>query len=321
MKVPHPERRRRRILVAALVASALGSAWRMHHDTRAYADLYHQWVGSPAADSTDRAPAHTAPRRIVAEARLVARPGAEVTVGAEITGRLLRLHVNEKDTVHLGDLIAELDADEHRAALAEAEARLAEIDADIPLFESRLARATKLAPTGGVTTDEFEQRQRDLTAARIRRKAAAAAVDRLQAVVRKCEIRAPIDGTITARAANPGQTIEPGGRIVTIANLAQTWIEAEVNEFDAPYAHPGAPATITAEGQPNQTWRARVEEIPDTIVLRQLRPQDPGRPSDTGVLLVKLLPQEPVPFKLNQRLEITIESQPQPATPVATVRE
>jgi multidrug efflux pump subunit AcrA (membrane-fusion protein) len=320
MKVPHPERRRRRILLAALVACALGSAWRMHHDSRAYADLYHQWLGG-APERADKTATPAAPRRVVAEARLVARPGAEVPVGAEIAGRILRVHVNEKDTVHQGDPIAELDADEHRAALAEAEARLAEIDADIPLFESRLARATKLAPTGGVTTDEFEQRQRDLTAAQIRRKAAAAAVDRLRAVVRKCEIRAPIDGTITARTANPGQTIEPTGHIVTVANLDQTWIEAEVNEFDAPYVAPGAPATVTAEGQPDRTWRARVEQIPDTIVLRQMRPQDPGRPSDTGVLLVKLVPLDPIPFKLNQRLEITIEPPPAPAAPIAAVRE
>ena len=305
---PPPKRsRRRRLLLAATIAAALGSAWRMHHDSSAYAALYHQWLGT--APTEERAPAtRPAIRRCVAEGRLVARPGAEVVVGSEIGGKVIRLLVGEKDTVHAGDTIAEIDCDEERAAVVEAQARLAEVDVDIPLFESRLARVTRLAPTGGVSVDELEQRQRDVLAVQARRQALLATLERLQAHVRKADIRAPIDGTITTRFAHPGQVIEANGKLVTIVDLTKTRIEAEVNEFDASAVTPGARATITAEGAPDHRWQATVEEIPDTINPRQMRPQDPGRPSDTGVLLVKLVPQGPVPFKLNQRLEITIES-------------
>lgn len=301
------KRRRRRLVVAALLAAALGSAWRMHHNSRAYAALYQQWLGAPPP--ADRGPAtRPAVRKLVAEGRLVARPGAEVVVGSEIGGKVVRLLVGEKDTVHAGDTIAEIDCDEERAAVVEAQARLAEIDVDIPLFESRLARVTRLAPTGGVSVDELEQRQRDVLAVQARRQALVATLERLQAHVRKADVRAPIDGTITTRFAHPGQIIEPNGKLVTIVDLSKTRIEAEVNEFDAPAVTPGARATLTAEGNLDQRWQATVEEIPDTIAPRQMRPQDPGRPSDTGVLLVKLVPQSPTPFKLNQRLEITIES-------------
>jgi RND family efflux transporter MFP subunit len=278
----------------------------MHHDSRAYADLYHQWLGGPP--SAEPAATRPATRKLVAEGRLVARPGAEVTVGAEIGGKIVRLLVGEKDTVHAGDTLAEIDCDEQRAAVVEAQARLAELDVDIPLYESRLARVTRLAPSGGVSVDELEQRQRDVQAVQARRQALVATIERLQAHVRKADVRAPIDGTVTARFAHPGQIIESTGKLLTLVDLSQTRIEAEVNEFDAPAVSIGAHATITAEGHPNQTWRATVEEIPDTIAPRQLRPQDPGRPSDTGVLLVKLVPQGPTPFKLHQRLEITIES-------------
>lgn len=302
----HP-RKRRRLIVAALLAAALGSTWRMHHNSRAYAALYHQWFG--VAPASERTPAtRPAVRRLVAEGRLVARPGAEVVVGSEIGGKVIRLLVGEKDTVHAGDTIAEIDCDEERAAVVEAQARLAEIDVDIPLYESRLARVTRLAPTGGVSVDELEQRQRDVLAVQARRQALLATLERLQAHVRKADVRAPIDGTITLRFAHPGQIIEANGKLVTITDLTQTRIEAEVNEFDAPAVTPGADATVTAEGNADQKWHARVEEIPDTIAPRRMRPQDPGRPSDTGVLLVKLVPQGTVPFKLHQRLEITIEA-------------
>jgi hypothetical protein len=49
-----------------------------------------------------------------------------------------------------------------------------------------------------------------------------------------------------------------------------------------------------------------VEEIPDTVVGRRLKPQDPGKPEDTRVLLVKIAFQEPTPLKLGQRVEIRI---------------
>jgi HlyD family secretion protein len=70
----------------------------------------------------------------------------------------------------------------------------------------------------------------------------------------------------------------------------------------------GATVRVTAEGFAGQTWRGRVEEIPDAVVARRLKPEDPGRPSDTRVLLVKIALLEPTPLKLSQRVELEIES-------------
>jgi multidrug resistance efflux pump len=201
--------------------------------------------------------------------------------------------------------------------VAEAEARIAEIDADIRYFEPKLARARGMA-AGTVSVVEMEQWQRDLEAARARRLAAQASLERLKVVLSKTEIHAPIDGTVIGRHCEPGQMIEPVGRLVTIADLSQCRLEAEVSEFDADGLVVGASATVTAEGYAGQRWRARVEEIPDVVAARKLRPQDPGRPSDTGVLLVKLVFLDPVPFKLGQRVDATIEV-PKKAE-VATVR-
>jgi hypothetical protein len=61
-----------------------------------------------------------------------------------------------------------------------------------------------------------------------------------------------------------------------------------------------------AEGYDGASWRGRVEEIPDAVVGRRLKPQDPGKPEDTRVLLVKIALLEPTPLKLGQRVEIRI---------------
>ncbi len=94
--------------------------------------------------------------------------------------------------------------------------------------------------------------------------------------------------------------------MVTIADLARIRIEAEVDEFDTGRVALGAEVSITAEGFPGESWRGKVEEVPDSVVPRRIRPEDPGRPIDARVLPVKITFSEPTPLKLGQRVEVEI---------------
>ena len=53
--------------------------------------------------------------RAAAEGRVVTYPGSEVVVGAERSGRIVRLAVEGNNVVRRGDLLAELESDELRA--------------------------------------------------------------------------------------------------------------------------------------------------------------------------------------------------------------
>ena len=64
---------------------------------------------------------------------------------------------------------------------------------------------------------------------------------------------------------------------------------------------------ITADGFPGQSWKGRVEEVPDSVTLRRLKPQDPSRPTDTRVLAVKVAFVEKTPLKLGTTVELRIE--------------
>jgi hypothetical protein len=83
-------------------------------------------------------------------------------------------------------------------------------------------------------------------------------------------------------------------------------VETEVDEFDLGKLTLGAQAVVTAEGFPDRSWVGRVEQIPDLVGPRKLKPQDPGKPSDTRVLLVKVALTEPTPLKLGQRVEVAL---------------
>lgn len=260
-----------------------------------------------AAETVPAAPASAAADRVVAEGRMVAYPGAEVEVAADLSGTLVRLLVHEQDEVRKGQLIAELKADDLRAELAEAQARIAEAEAEIRFADVDAGRAERLLAEKVGTVEAVDRARRNREAAYARRQTALASVERLEAVLAKTRIVAPIHGTVVVRYADAGERIEAGTPLVTIANLEKTRVEAEVDEFDAGRVELGAQVQVTAEGFTGQSWKGTVEEIPDAVLPRRLRPQDPGRPADTRVLLVKVALAEPTPLKLGQRVEIAIE--------------
>lgn len=244
--------------------------------------------------------------RVIAEGRMVTYPGAEVEVAADISGTLVRFLVEEKDRVRRGQLIAELRADDLRAELGEAQARVAEADADIRFADVDIGRAERLLAEEVGTPEAVDRARRNRDAAYARRETAEAAVRRLAAVLAKTRILAPIDGVVVTRSADSGERVEAGTPLATIANLDRTRIEAEVDEFDSGRVELGDPVQVTAEGFTGKSWKGTVEEIPDTVMPRRLKPQDPGRPSDTRVLLVKVALEEETPLKLGQRVEVAI---------------
>jgi RND family efflux transporter MFP subunit len=264
------------------------------------------WTATARAQSTTPAVAASpAPARVAADGRLVARPGAEVTLGSDLDGTVARVAVDEKDHVRRGQVLIELRADDIRASLAEAKARIAEADADIRLAATEVERARRLLAAAVGTPREVDRAERDLDAARARRETAVASVARNEAVLAKTRVVSPIDGVVLSRDVQPGETIEKGRPLMRVADLSRTRVEAEVDEFDAAAIAPGAPVTVSAEGYADR-WPARVEEIPDAVSGRRLKPDDPGRPTDTRVLLVKIAFDQPTPLKLGQRVEVEI---------------
>ncbi|MGE5277205.1 MAG: efflux RND transporter periplasmic adaptor subunit [Acidobacteriota bacterium] len=254
--------------------------------------------------------AATAPvSRAAAEGRLVTYPGAQAVVGTDLGGTIVSLPVREKDRVRKGELLAELRSDDYRASLAEARARIEEADADIRLFQAEVERARQLWNDRVGTRQALDRAERDLDAGRARRETAAATARRLEAVLAKTRITAPLDGVVIARHAEPGETVEAGSPLVTVADLSRTRVEAEFDEFDAGRVRVGAPARVTAEGYDGKFWTGVVEEIPDAVSGRRLKPQDPGKPEDTRVLLVKIALKEATPLKLGQRVEVAVDTQ------------
>lgn len=265
-----------------------------------------------AAAAPARPVAATTPRdasAVIAEGRVVTYPGAEVTVSTDLGGTIANLAVNEKQRVRQGELLAELNSDELVASLNHQRARISETDAELRYSEQEIKRAQQLFNAQMGTRQALDKVNRDRDAAQARRQTAIAATRQIDAQLAKMRIHSPIEGIVISRHANSGETVNAGAPLVTIANLDRLRIEAEVDEYDTAKVALGAAVRVKAEGFAGAGWRGHVEEIPDAVVPRRLRPQDPGRPSDTRVLLVKVALDEATPLKLGQRVEVEISPQ------------
>ena len=243
---------------------------------------------------------------VAAEGRIVAYPGAEVRVGAERGGRLVRVLVEEGAAVRKGRLLAEIESDELRAALAEARARVAEAEAERRLADVNLARRRQLTEEKILAVNDLDLATRDVETADARVETAKASVSRYEALLAKSRITSPIAGTVVARKVDAGQMVETGDHAFTVVDLGRLRIEGEAHEADAGAVVLGADVTITADGYPGHSWRGRVEEIPDSVTLRRIKPQDPSRPTDARVLAVKVAFAEAAPLKLGTTVDLRI---------------
>lgn len=244
--------------------------------------------------------------RITAEGRVVAYPGAEVTVGTEVGGTIVNMPVRENAVVHKGDLLVELRSDDVKSSLREAHSRLIEAEAGLRLLRARF-QLDRVFATPNAAARSANRADEEATAV-ARRDAAKATIERFEAEAVKYRIVAPIDGVAIFCQVDAGETVSPGAPLVTIVDLNRLRVEAEVDEFDIAGIKLAAKVIIRAEGYSGQRWEGQVEEIPLAVVARQTRPEDPGRPSDTRVLRVKIAFRGSTPLKLGQHVEVEIAS-------------
>ena len=263
-------------------------------------------AGRGGASADAAAAAAAAPRRVAAEGRVVTYPGAEVRVGADRAGRVLDVRMIEGAVVRKGDVLVVLESDELAASLSAAQARLAESEAEIRLAAITRERRQALVAQQIAAPSDLDQAERDLDISRARRGTAAAEIERLQAQLRKMRILSPIDGTVTARMVDAGETVEPGDAVATVADLRRLRIDGEADEADAGALALGAEVRISADGFPGRSWAGRIEEVAESVTVRALKPQDPSRPTDTRILAVKVALAEATPLRLGTTVELKI---------------
>lgn len=205
-------------------------------------------------------------------------PFKQVSVGAQVSGQLTKLAVALGDTVHTGDLIAEIDSKTQTNSLQTAEAEVANIQAQRASAQATLAEAqsnfarqqTLYQADAGSKADydtavaTLKSAQGSLAALDAQIKSAQVSVNTANVNLGYTRIVAPIDGTVIAIVTKEGQTVNANQSAPTIVGLGQLdkmTIKAEVSEADVANIKPGMEVYFTTLGDPDKKYYATLRSI------------------------------------------------------------
>jgi RND family efflux transporter MFP subunit len=74
-------------------------------------------------------------------------------------------------------------------------------------------------------------------------------------------LHAPISGHILTRSVTQGDRIEPGTKLLEIAELSRVWVLADIYEYELPFIHVGQVATMTLSYLPTRSFEGHITLI------------------------------------------------------------
>lgn len=215
----------------------------------------------------------------------------EVQIASKTAGRLAQVLVHEGDRVSRGQLLARMDTRTLEAQLSQAQAgvsrarqEVSAAQANVQLRQSELLlanqefkRAQQMYERGYYSAQVMDQQKAksDTSAAALRLaiaqvealqasvSAAQAQVESLQSEIDDNSLRAPIDGLIQLRMAEPGEVLGAGGQVVLLIDLTDQYMNLYLPATTAGKLTIGDEAKIVLDALPDHPLDARVSFVED----------------------------------------------------------
>jgi HlyD family secretion protein len=254
------------------------------------------------------------------------QPKRQVNVSAQTPGRVTRIAVEEGQRVKTGQFLLEIDPKQLEGQLQRGEASVAAAQssllgartaveqgrANLDLARQNLKRQEDLWKEGLTTKENLERAQNDVTVReadlrartqdietneqRIKQEQAGLSTTRYN--LNQIIITAPMDGLVTRRSIEEGETAvvgtmnNAGSVLLTIADMSVIEAEVEVDETEIPTVALNQEAKVTIDAVPDRTFKGRVTEIGNSPI--QTSTQSNGQRQATTFKVVITL-EEPVP--------------------------
>ena len=213
---------------------------------------------------------------------------AKVDLTANAMGQVTRMRVKEGDPVRTGDLLMEIDPAQSRAAAQALEAAHQAALQDLQAAQARLgqarsdfARSEANRKAGIISQSDFEQARTALDVADTAAMAARKRADQARAslagaadVLHKTRITSPMEGVVTARHIELGETAvmglqnQPGTVLLTVSDMSRVEAEMEVDEASIPAVRVGQAAQVRIDAYPNQAFEAVVTEVGGSPIVQ-----------------------------------------------------
>jgi RND family efflux transporter MFP subunit len=243
--------------------------------------------------------------------------GGMIQVAARRAGIVREVYVHEGDPVTKGQVLARQEDDDARLAAAQAGALVRQAEAQISLLQVQLSTAQRerarlqgLVATNFVAGQRLDQANDNIRGAEANLAAQRAAIATAQAALAQARynqeltiIRAPADGRIARRYANPGA----GASTLNVSTMfdlepsTARIIRAEVAEGALSNVAIGQTVQMATESDPTKTYAGKVVRQAGVFGARKLVSDDPTERTDDRVVEV-VVSADGAPFLIGQRV-------------------
>jgi membrane fusion protein (multidrug efflux system) len=236
----------KRFLIAAIVVGLfLGGVgyFNLVFKPKMIGEFMAKMVPPPATVTAEATKTESWIDRVRAIGTLVAIEG--VDVAPQVGGIVTDYFFDSGHDVEKGETLVKLDTSVEEADLADNKATLQQTNLDF-------ARHSKLVKTSAVSQALLDQ-----TIAK--RDSAAAAVQKMEALIAQKNIAAPFAGRLGLRRVEKGQYVSAGQALVWLQALDPIWVDFPVPEANIGKFTIGSATELTAEAYPGQLFKGEVE--------------------------------------------------------------
>jgi HlyD family secretion protein len=216
---------------------------------------------------------------ILATGNLVFRQ--EVQLSAEVIGKVAGVLVKEGDQVKRGQILLRLDPTVYQAEVAQQEANrrnaaiaIERAQLNLANQQRNLERTGQLYKAKYIDISKYDDAVHQVDLAKVELRASRETLEQASALLSqsrehlaKTEVRAPIDGTVTAVPIKIGETAVAsatgiaGSSLMTIADVGSIMAEVNVDEADIARVAVGQQAKVFPAAFPDQPVTGRVESV------------------------------------------------------------
>lgn len=210
------------------------------------------------SEITEIAPA-TLRQRVKVTGTLV--PAQQAVVAAQAGGQVLSVAARPGDSVKEGQVLVEIDQANLALQLAQQRATADATRAQLVSSRQQLERTEELARQGLTSPSALEQARSATAALEANMTALESAVSVAELALSNATVRAPIDGIVSDRSVEAGQTIATGTALFTLVNLREMDFQASASVNSSALVSPGQAVDVTATGLDNQTFAGEVTRV------------------------------------------------------------
>ena len=192
-------------------------------------------------------------------------PVTEVEVGTKVSGIIDKIYVDYNSVVKKGQLIAEMDKVTLQSELQSAKATYAGNKAEYDYQKKCYERKQVLHSKQLISETEYEEMVYNYQRALSAWEQSKAALAKAERNLSYATITSPIDGVVTSRDVEEGQTVASGFETPTLftiaADLTKMQVVADVDEADIAGVEEGARVTFTVDAYPDDVFEGTVRQV------------------------------------------------------------